>query len=130
MQDYYLNDTNCINRLVREYQEHQSLVIAYDFDNTIYDYHNQGHVYNNVIELLLELKKLNCYLIVFTASEKIDFIKKYLNENKIPYDAINKNPPFFKSESGKIYYNILLDDRAGLSAAFHQLNQFISIIKN
>ena len=64
-------------------------------------------------------------MIVFTANDDEDFVKKYCNENKIPFDAINENPPFFKFKSRKIYYNILVDDRAGLREAYDHLEKLI-----
>ena len=50
-------------------------------------------------------------------------------ENYIPFDAINENPPFFKSKSRKIYYNELLDDRAGLRESFERLLKLYNEIK-
>lgn len=38
----YMNDLVIIKRLIREWITHNSLIIAYDYDNTVYDYHNVG----------------------------------------------------------------------------------------
>lgn len=121
--DYYLNKENTYKRLLEEYEEHNSLVVAYDFDNTVYDFHKKGWKFDDVVNLLRKLKSLNCYLIVFTANEEMEMVVNYLVENNIPFDGINENPPFFKSTSRKIYYNILLDDRAGLKECFDDLNK-------
>jgi hypothetical protein len=126
----YLSDTACIYRLVDEYKQHGSLVIAYDFDNCVYDYHSKGHCYCEVVNILREAKKIGCHLIVFTAEKDTEKVKNFLTEQKIPFDGINENPPFFKSDARKIYYNILLDDRAGLWSAYYQLEQTIQIIKH
>lgn len=130
MQHPYLSDIACIYRLVDEYKKYGSLVIAYDFDNTIFDYHSKGHDYTEIIELLKEAKSINCYLTVFTAEQDLQKITSFLNENSVPFDSINENPEFFKSESRKIYFNLLLDDRAGLLSAYNQLKETIKIIKN
>lgn len=130
MQHPYLSDTACIYRLVDEYKKYGSLVIAYDFDNCVFDYHNKGHNYIEVIELLKEAKEINCYMIVFTAEKDLTKVKDFLSSNQIPFDSINENPPFFKSEARKIYFNLLLDDRAGLYSAYIQLKETINIIKN
>ena len=127
--DYYLNTENTFNRLLKEYKEHKSLVVAYDFDNTVYDFHQEGHHYTDVIELLQALKKIGCYLIIFSANEDVSFIKQYCSQKDIPFDAINENPPFFTSKARKIYYNILLDDRAGLKEAYDSLTRLIKTIK-
>ena len=123
--DHYLNTENTYQRLLKEYKEHDFLVVAYDFDNTVYDYHKNGWQFNNVIQLLQNLKKINCYLIIFTANEDIEFVKKYCKDNEIPFDAINEQPPFYKSKSRKIYYNILLDDRAGLREVYNGLERLV-----
>lgn len=126
----YLSDAACIHRLVEEYKQHKSLVVAYDFDNLVYDYHKKDHDYSDLIKLLVAAKSIGCYLIVFTAEEDTAKVQQFLQTNRIPFDVINENPPFFKSKSRKIYFNILLDDRAGLSSAYNQLNETINIIKN
>jgi len=128
--DYYLENINVVNRLVEEYRKYQSIVVAYDFDNTVYDYHQKGLKFEKVIALLRELKQFNSYLIVFTASTNLEFVRDYLVENEIPFDSINENPPFHISESRKIYYNILLDDRAGLLQCYENLNELLKIIKS
>ncbi len=125
----YLSDSQCITRLIEEYKLHRSLVVAYDFDNTVFDYHGQGHDYTEVIELLRECRQCGLMLIVFTAEQDNDKVRNWLTEHDVPFDVINENPPFFKSKSRKIYFNILLDDRAGLRSAFNQLTCVIEYIK-
>lgn len=39
--DFFLSEENCINRLIEDYVKHGSLAIAYDYDNTVFDYHNK-----------------------------------------------------------------------------------------
>lgn len=130
MTDPYLSETACIYRLVDEYKRYGSLVVAYDYDNCVFDFHSKGHEYTNVIALLRKAKEAGCYLIVFTAEQDTTAIRYFLEDNLIPYDAINENPPFFQSDARKIYYNILLDDRAGLYSAYRQLTETLTIIKN
>ncbi len=127
--DFYLNHNNALERLIREYKNYKSLVIAYDFDNTVYDYHGNGWQFEAVIELLHALKAIGCYLIIFTANEDITFVESYCKEQNIPFDVINEQPPFYKSKSRKIYYNALLDDRAGLRQTYDLLTQLVCIIK-
>jgi hydroxymethylpyrimidine pyrophosphatase-like HAD family hydrolase len=126
--DEYLIPTASFMRLWNEYELHGSLVIAFDLDNTVYDFHKKGNTYNQVIELLRHCREHNCYLICFTANSDKDFVQKYLIENDIPFDAINENPPFFKSEERKIYFNALLDDRAGLLQVYTELNLLITLL--
>lgn len=127
--DEYLVPNASFIRLYEEYKKYGSIVVAFDFDNTVYDFHKKGATYFKVMTLLRELDWLDCILICFTANSDLPFIKNYLDINKIPYDYINQNPPFFKSEERKIYYNVLLDDRAGLLQVYTELDLLVKLIK-
>lgn len=60
-------------------------------------------------------------LILFTGSKKsyVNKFLKYAKENQIHFDFANENPDAMKSSresfcaKSKLYYNVLLDDRAG-----------------
>jgi trehalose-6-phosphatase len=128
--DFYLNPDNSFNRLLEEYNQHQSIVVAFDFDDTVYDFHKKGRLYTSVIQLLKDLKKVNCHLICWTGQQDLEFVAQYLKGSGIPFDAINENPPFHKSTSRKIYANAYLDDRAGLKQVHDDLKNLIKILKN
>lgn len=123
--DHYLNPLHTYQRLVKEFYTYKALVIAYDFDNTVYDYHQQGITFDQVIGLLRELKALGCYLIIFTANADTQFVIDHCQTLDIPFDAINEQPPFFQSTGRKIYYNALLDDRAGLREVYDALKKLV-----
>lgn len=129
--DFYLDENNQTSRLIKEWNEYGKIIIAYDFDDTVYDYHKKGRTFQNVINLLQECKKQGAYFIVFTACDKnkFDFIKKYLKINNIPFDKINEQAPFVPFSGRKIYYNILLDDRAGLPSSYRTLKDALTVIK-
>ena len=128
MRDPYLSDAACVERLVEEYRRHGSIAIAYDFDDTVYDFHKKGRSYPGLIRLLREAKAAGCYLIVWTGNEDHAFVEGYLRDEDIPYDAINEHPPFYQSASRKVYANLYLDDRAGLASAVHHLEQMLATI--
>ena len=123
--DFYLNSDTSFARMLDEYQKYKTLIVAYDFDDTVYDFHKKGRLYTEVITLLRALKEINCHLICWTGQEDLEFVKSYLLENNIPFDGINENPPFRTSSSKKIYANVYLDDRAGLKQVFDELNQLL-----
>jgi hydroxymethylpyrimidine pyrophosphatase-like HAD family hydrolase len=128
MKHTYLNPENTLKRTIQEYELHGSLIVAVDFDNTLYDYHQQGLDCGEIIELLADLRRIQCKIIIWTASEQVAFIKNHCHEHDIPFDNINTNPPFFKSSSPKIYYNELLDDRAGLAEVYHRLVKLVRYV--
>lgn len=124
MIDEYLDNEKSYQRLKKEFLQHGKLIIAYDFDSTVFDYHNTGNSYEMVRDLIRKWKDY-AYFIVFTSSEENRFeeIKMNLNDLNIPFDSINDDAPFIPFKGRKVYYNILLDDRAGLSQTYSELKR-------
>jgi hypothetical protein len=130
--DPYMNGRVCVDRLMDEYHAHKKLIIAVDFDDTVYDIHSKGFQFPEIWDLLKECKSKGFYIVVFTASapERYEFITQHFKDNGIVIDSINKNPiELTYGNHGKIYYNILLDDRAGLGQAFSILNIVLQRIR-
>ena len=42
MQHTFLDPDLTYKRLLSEYEKYGSIVVAFDFDNTVFDYHKQG----------------------------------------------------------------------------------------
>jgi len=130
--DPYMNNTEAVQRLVRHWLQHGKIIIAYDFDDTVYDnyWENCNERYKKVIKLLKDCEKIGAWFIVYTCRDEDSYplIKKYLDDNKVPYDKINENiiEDFI---GGKIYYNIFLDDKAGLSASYKILKSAFACVK-
>lgn len=139
----YFGEDILLGRLLKNYYKHGSIVVAFDFDDTVRDYHTLKPI-QDVIDLLKVVKtrgyaKLVCY--TCRSGEGIDnqgadYVKDYLDLYGIEYDAFNE--PVVKMyhpdtgeeipQSGKIYYNIFLDDKAGLGQAFNILKRFCDIL--
>lgn len=118
-------------RLVEQYQKNDKLIIAYDFDDTVSPYYSKS-CFRAASAIRAAKDHLNAYLIVYTCNADHEKIKKYLNDNNIPWDAINENAPFihFCDEKSKLYYNLLLDDKAGLHQAIEDLETLIYGVMN
>lgn len=129
--DPFLHRHVCISRLIEEYDRYGQLIVAYDYDNTVFDYYGKGHTFNKVIEIIRTCKKFGFHLTVFTScnEDRYEEIKKYLKENNIPFDSINETPDYIPFKGRKVYYNILLDDRAGLAEAYAQLHSVLWHVK-
>lgn len=130
MIDRYLNEQQCVDRLLNEWERYGILIVAYDYDHTVFDYSKNGDTYENIVRLLRKLKRMGCHLVVFTSCDETRFpdIKKYLDDNDIPFDSINETPDFIPFKGRKIYYNALLDDRAGMSAMYRILSEVTEIV--
>lgn len=118
-------------RLVEQYQKTDQLIIAFDFDDTVSPLYSPG-CWRAASALRAAKEVLNAYLIVYTCNQEHDRIKKYLKEENIPYDAINENAPFihFCGPDSKIYYNLFLDDKAGLHQVIEDLEALIYGVRN
>ncbi len=129
--DFFMDDQNCIDRLYEEYKKYGSLIVAYDYDNLVYDYYKKGRKFDKVINLLRMCKELGFHLVVFTScnDDRMPEIRKYLTDNDIPFHSINETPEYIPFQGRKIYFNILLDDRSGLSAAYRQLETVVYKIR-
>jgi predicted HAD superfamily phosphohydrolase YqeG len=131
MQHPYLSNSVCTDRLLAWHRQNGKIIVAYDFDNTVYDYHGAGHDYSEVIELIKRAHRLGCYLIVFTGNADEQLVRSFLKEKGIPYDTINEHAPFLPicmRRARKIYYNVLLDDAAGLGSAYAYLDSFLDTL--
>ena len=113
---------------------YSSCCVAFDFDNTIFDYHNNGGDYSEVINLLNKCYKLGFHLILFTCETNLqELCIKQMKTAKVLGRAedlelyTNESPVFPNSE--KPYYNILLDDRAGLEESYEILKYVVDEIK-
>lgn len=129
MEDQFLSDKECVDRLVTDYYKHGNLVIGFDFDGTVHDYHKRGDSFTKVIQLLKDLKSIGCKLICWTAYPDLNYVENYLKDQNIPFDFINEESIKLGWESKKPFFSALLDDRAGLKSAFEQLNEVVNIIK-
>ncbi len=130
MQDKFLVIRECINRLLQEWIKYDKIVVAVDYDYTINDFRNEGLQFPDVIDLLKEVQN-SAHIVCFTASDesRYDEIRNKFKELGIRLDGINESPvKLNESPKAKIYYNILLDDRAGLYSAYitllHTLEEY------
>lgn len=131
MIDRFLVPMSNLNRLVAEYKKYGSLTIGFDFDDTVHDFHKQGHSYEMVRQLLRDLKSIGCTLVCWTAHYDPDvYVPEFLTTNNIPFDYINEGSIPLKWESKKPFFSALLDDRAGLEQMYNDLTMLVHIINS
>jgi len=131
--DPFLNTNRIFNRLEEDYNRFGTLYVAVDFDNTIYDWESHGYRFEKVIALLKDCNKYDLKLFIYSASpkERYPLIKEYCESIGIKIDAINEDLYDWQDKSkdytnSKLFYSILLDDRAGLPTAYHALHAFLT----
>ena len=125
------NDKGAINRLLEDYRKYENLVIGFDFDNTIFDYYNNGGDYSEVINLLKACKILGFTLCLYSIG-RLDWKYKECSKLGITPDYINESPIKIEEDkdSKKPFFNILLDDRAGLESSYNILGAVVLSIIN
>lgn len=128
---YFASDNSnfLLARLIEQYQKQDQLIIAYDIDDTVRPMYCKSCIETQSV-LRMAKSVLGAYLIVYTCNSDIDGIKQFLNEEKIPYDAINKNAPFAPKYDGKLFYNVFLDDKCGLADTVKILKTLVDLVLN
>lgn len=129
IEDEFLHLGASINRLHKEYKKHGSLVIGFDFDGTIHDFHKKGVIYPKMIQLLRDLKSIGCKLICWTCYRDLTYVADYLEKNNIPFNGINTDGIELPWETRKPYFSTLLDDRAGLIQVYYELTTLVNNVK-
>lgn len=133
--DKYLKPNSAYKRLWAEYNKYGSLVVAVDYDDTLFDFHRTGSSYEMVKQLVRDLHSIGCKIIIWSGSENINDIDVYLKENNIPYHLINENLLVNGNwvsgkDSRKIYANVYIDDRAGLEQVYNDLTKLVYEVRN
>lgn len=127
--DFYLDPENCYQRLEDEFKKYGKLIFCVDFDDTLYDFHNVGRTYVDVMSLLKEWEDYS-EVIIFTGNgeSKYPMIENYLSAYGIKYKGINCDSSI-KVEGRKTYANVYIDDRGGLPLVYEHLQRLIERIK-
>lgn len=136
--DFFLSYKNFYMRLKDDYLRHGRLIIAYDFDDTISNYSGMkypeaaGWTHDKVIKLLQDWRDYG-WFILFTARSDEDKLREAVNfveKHNLPLTTVNQNIPGVPyGNNAKVYYNILLDDKAGLGWPYKALRQLLKEIK-
>lgn len=127
----YLTIEGCVNRLYKQWQKHPRLIVAVDFDDSIFPY-SGDYDYSDTINVLKRAQKHKFIIVIYTVSmkERYPEIIKYCKEIGIDPIVINKDIiDLTGNPEAKIYYNILLDDKAFLGGAIEILNKTIDLIE-
>jgi len=116
-------------------EDKKTRVYAFDFDGVISKYdgfkgktHTEEPI-NEVVKAIRILKKQGHKIIVFSTRSD-ELMKKYCEDNNIPFDYINRNPEKEGDNPGKPVAHVYIDDRTicykGQSAEelVNQINNF------
>lgn len=135
----YFDREEVIKRLLHEYQKFGKILVAYDFDDTVFN-SDDGTSNEDIVELIIEIRPYT-HLIVYTARyygshdvyndirDGAGFVVDWLKANNVSYDTINKNVVYISVEGRKVYYDAFLDDKAGLKETYETLKEFLNRVR-
>lgn len=118
------------NRLIKQYNTHGKLLVAVDFDDTVFPFSVPDKEVEHVRELIRRLNTGGHEVIVFTCRHDEEPVKAFYHTQGMKYDYFNESP--VKDEEvglGKIYFNVLLDDKAGLNEVYCTLESVLCTIE-
>ena len=125
--DPYTNEFRAAARLLNEWKKHNSIVIGVDFDGTMYDCHRENFSFPCLIQTIKRAQSLGAKLCVWTANADKELVERTWNELGLIYDYYNESPVKIHDNQVKPYFNLLLDDRAGLESALSTLTRAMSV---
>lgn len=98
--------------------EDAPVTVCVDFDGTLakvqrpFDPKTAGKPRRRIVRLVRLLKEQGCRIVVWTVRGNKRLLRRWLKENKVPYDFVNENPDQPPDSSGKVYADVYLDDKA------------------
>ena len=123
---------NLYDKIKDVFNTHNNIIIALDFDDTIFDWKSKGYDVDYVIDLVKRAQKvLHAKVILFTCREGLVLAEAvdYCKDNGISLFGINRNPDLPPTNS-KPFYNILMDDKACLPEVCGIIECLIQAVQN
>ena len=116
-----------VQRLRKDWEMHGKIILAIDYYDVIHPWNRKNEELKSIIQTIINAQTVGTYNVIFTSyGIDHDEIRNYCNSVGINVDAINQSPISLPIGSeNKIYYNHLLDSRAGLPYALEVLNTCI-----
>lgn len=114
--------------LIEAYKKHNNIIIGVDFDDTIFSFNQIDYIKercDKVVTLLMSLK-MNVILCLFSVADDQSLVYKahIMDLYGIKPQYINESPVKNWGDCNKPYFNILLDDKAGLNESIKILEEF------
>lgn len=122
-----------LTSLLKAYDEHANVIVGVDFDDTIFPFsggEDNKNRCDSVVNLLIKLKD-DITICLFSVADKQSLIYKahIMDLYDIKPDYVNESPVKKWGDCTKPYFNIQLDDKAGLNESLEVLEQFYKQIK-
>jgi hypothetical protein len=117
-----------VDKLLKAYKEHGKIIVGLDFDGTVFSLEGDDDVVCAKVRLLiLDLQKKDAIILclyTIADAQSLQYKTHIMTSWGIPVDYINHSPVKIYDHCDKPYFNILLDDKAGLNEALEILTEF------
>jgi len=128
-----MNINNEVSELLFTYNKYNKIIVGVDFDDTIFPYNKSKYNEDRCKRVREILVKLQDYIILclFTVADEQSLVYKTEIMKLYGLDAkyINSSPIENWGKCRKPYFNILLDDKAGLNETINNLEELYKEIK-
>jgi hypothetical protein len=114
-------------KLIEATKKHGKIIVGVDFDDTIFPLRDNEYIAKRAEDLVALLGELREYitLCLWTVADEQSLVYKIalMDEWGIKPDYINSSPVSYE-EVRKPFFNLLLDDKAGLNEAIEILKEY------
>jgi hypothetical protein len=127
-------DNILLNQLIKAHKQHGKIIVGVDFDDTVFPFNkDEGNVKRcaRVVELLKNNRDV-ITICLFSVADKQSLVYKehIMDLYGIKPDYINESPIVKWGVCNKPYFNIQLDDKAGLNEALETISYFFQYVDN
>lgn len=122
---------NFRDKLLAQFKQHQDLIVAVDFDDTLCPSHEDyNDITKQVRAAIRRCNEIGLTVMVFTCRHEPDEVLAFLEKHGLEAQHFNESPIRCETVGfGKPYYNIFLDDKAGLYEALATLKEVLHVIE-
>jgi hypothetical protein len=122
-------DPILLSQLWRSYNTHDHIIIVVDFDDTVFVFNEEPEIRercDKVVSVLKRAAPISTICLWSVASQQsLKYKAEIMRLYGIAPDFINESPIKKWGECNKPYWNIELDDKAGLSSSLATLEEFM-----
>lgn len=122
------NNNGAKERLLKDYKQYESLVIGLDFDNTVLV---NNEIMDPIIDIILRAQRLGMIICLYTCESDINNLTyKFNTLSSYGIHISHINESTLMTGTAKPFFNLLLDDRAGLESAYETLLYVVEYVEN
>lgn len=122
-----------VKKLIDQYVKHGSLIVAVDFDDTVYPFSEELSDLEYVREVVRKAKSQGHKLLLLTCRDKYEGqVKRFLTAHGIEVDYFNEvtvSGEGWGGEGSKPFYSWFLDDKASLYMSTYILDRALDEIQ-